>query len=64
MELFTHISPVALAIAVAVVLLGLLVVSGVVRYIANYRIGVVEKLWSSSGSVKRGLLAFPELERF
>ena len=27
-------------------------ISGMVRYIPNSRIGVVEKLWSSSGSVK------------
>jgi uncharacterized membrane protein YqiK len=32
-------------------------VAGVVRYIPNSRIGVVEKLWSGSGSVQRGLLA-------
>jgi uncharacterized membrane protein YqiK len=32
-------------------------VSGMARYIPNARIGVVEKLWSSSGSVKAGLLA-------
>ncbi len=31
--------------------------SGAVRYIPNDRIGVVEKLWSSSGSVQAGLLA-------
>ncbi|WP_395699982.1 SPFH domain-containing protein [Aquabacterium sp.] len=31
--------------------------SGAVRYIPNDRIGVVEKLWSSSGSVRGGLLA-------
>lgn len=31
--------------------------SGMVRYIPNARVGVVEKLWSSSGSVKHGLLA-------
>jgi uncharacterized membrane protein YqiK len=31
--------------------------SGMLRYIPNSRIGVVEKLWSSSGSVKSGLLA-------
>jgi len=29
----------------------------IVRYIPNDRIGVVEKLWSSRGSVRRGLLA-------
>jgi uncharacterized membrane protein YqiK len=31
--------------------------SGMVRYIPNSRIGVVEKLWSGSGSVHAGLLA-------
>ena len=31
--------------------------TGAVRYIPNDRIGVVEKLWSGSGSVKLGLLA-------
>lgn len=30
---------------------------GVVRYIPNNRIGIVEKLWSPRGSVKNGLLA-------
>jgi uncharacterized membrane protein YqiK len=42
----------------------------IVRYIPNDRIGVVEKLWSSSGSVRLGLLALngeagfqPELRR-
>lgn len=32
-------------------------ITGAVRYIPNDRIGVVEKLWSGSGSVKQGLLA-------
>ena len=45
-------------------------VTGMVRYIPNERIGVVEKLWSAKGSVKAGLLAMhgeagfqPELRR-
>ena len=45
-------------------------ITGAVRYIPNDRIGVVEKLWSGSGSVKLGLLALhgeagfqPELRR-
>jgi uncharacterized membrane protein YqiK len=39
-------------------LIALLVkLSGMARYIPNDRIGVVEKLWSSSGSVQAGLLA-------
>ncbi len=32
-------------------------VSGVVRYIPNTRVGVVEKLWSATGSVTQGLIA-------
>jgi uncharacterized membrane protein YqiK len=43
--------------ASAVVLALFFSISGMVRYIPNARIGVVEKLWSSSGSVKSGLLA-------
>jgi uncharacterized membrane protein YqiK len=31
--------------------------SGAVRYIANDRIGVLEKLWSARGSVRNGLIA-------
>ena len=61
------------AIVVLVIgLVGTLVVfiTGIIRYIPNDRIGVIEKLWSSSGSVKSGLLALhgeagfqPELRR-
>jgi uncharacterized membrane protein YqiK len=32
-------------------------ITGAVRYIPNDRVGVVEKLWSSTGSVQLGLLA-------
>src|SRR6185437_3298865 len=45
-------------------------ITGMVRYIPNDRVGVVEKLWSAGGSVKSGLLALhgeagfqPELRR-
>ena len=59
------------ALVILVALLGVFYsTSGIVRYIPNDRIGVVEKLWSSSGSVKSGLLALqgeagfqPELRR-
>jgi uncharacterized membrane protein YqiK len=48
-------------LVMSLVLLGLLTafafVSGMVRYIPNDRIGVVEKLWSPKGSVQLGLLA-------
>lgn len=40
-----------------VVLAAALYLLGVVRYIPNNRIGIVEKLWSPKGSVKHGLLA-------
>ena len=46
--------------AAAVVLLALWLLAkltGVIRYIPNDRVGVVEKLWSSEGSVQTGLLA-------
>ncbi|MES2115168.1 MAG: SPFH domain-containing protein, partial [Pseudomonadota bacterium] len=44
------------ALSVVAVLL-FLKLSGAVKYIPNDRIGVVEKLWSPSGSVQNGLLA-------
>ena len=43
--------------AALLILLMLFLASGVIKYIPNDRIGVVEKLWSSSGSVQSGLLA-------
>lgn len=46
-----------IVVAAAILLAIFLSVSGIIRYIPNDRIGVVEKLWSSSGSVKAGLLA-------
>lgn len=46
----------AIAASVLAILL-LLLISGVIKYIPNDRIGVVEKLWSPSGSVQSGLLA-------
>ncbi len=52
-ELFSFI----VGAAALFVTLLLLLISGVIKYIPNDRIGVVEKLWSSSGSVQSGLLA-------
>jgi len=51
--------PSAIIIAIAAILFIslFLSISGMVKYIPNDRIGVVEKLWSSTGSVKSGLLA-------
>ena len=67
-------STVAVTLFSTALLLGLLWLllraSGALRYIPNDRIGVVEKLWSPSGSVRSGLLALhgeagfqPELMR-
>lgn len=51
--------PTLLVASVVAIVLGLavLALSGAVRYIPNGRIGVVEKLWSTKGSIKSGLLA-------
>jgi uncharacterized membrane protein YqiK len=38
-------------------LVGLFLASGVVRYIANDRVAVVEKLWSPTGSIRSGIIA-------
>ncbi|WP_179405395.1 SPFH domain-containing protein [Burkholderia guangdongensis] len=60
----------ALYLAVPLAIAALFWVAGIIRYIPNDRIGVVEKLWSLRGSVKTGLLALqgeagfqPELRR-
>ena len=47
--------------AVLLALALLVALSGVVRYIPNDRVGVVEKLWSLSGSVRSSLLALRRL---
>jgi uncharacterized membrane protein YqiK len=50
--------PVWVFVAALVVLaLVFLRVSGMVRYVGNNRVAIVEKLWSGSGSVKDGLIA-------
>jgi uncharacterized membrane protein YqiK len=47
----------AAALAAVVILLALLYASGVVRYVGNTEVAVVEKLWSKSGSIRGGLIA-------
>ncbi len=42
---------------ITVAVAGFLYVSGAVRYIPNDRLGVLEKLWSASGSVSEGFIA-------
>jgi uncharacterized membrane protein YqiK len=44
----------ALALAL---LAALILVSGMIRYIGNNRVAVVEKLWSTRGSIQGGLIA-------
>ena len=51
------VSALVILLAVLLVVALFLAVSGVIKYIPNDRIGVIEKLWSSSGSVQTGLLA-------
>ena len=49
--------PVLFTVGGIVVVAVLIDVARVVRYIPNERIGVVEKMWSATGSVQAGLLA-------
>lgn len=46
-----------LAIAILAVVLVFARVSGMLRYVGNNRVAIVEKLWSASGSVNAGLIA-------
>jgi uncharacterized membrane protein YqiK len=61
MEEFSYMGPTewaAIEIVVGLVaLVVLLRVSGIVRYISNDRIGILEKLWSFRGSVENGFIA-------
>jgi uncharacterized membrane protein YqiK len=49
--------PIGLFLLAGLLVLIALRVSGIVRYIPNTRVGVVEKLWSAAGSVQQGLIA-------
>src|SRR5882757_5064662 len=53
----THLLPVAAYAVAALVMLVLFLASGIVRYVGNNRVAVVEKLWSGAGSVTGGLIA-------
>ena len=57
MTIFSELGPVIGALVILLVLLALVAVSGVIRYIANDRLAVIEKLWSPSGSIKSGIIA-------
>ncbi len=48
--------PIAIGVSAVAILL-LIYVSGMVRYVGNSRIAVVEKLWSGKGSIESGFIA-------
>ncbi len=48
------------AIISVMVLLIFIIASGLVRYIPNDRLGVLEKMWSARGSIKGGLIALDD----
>jgi uncharacterized membrane protein YqiK len=45
------------ALITVVLVLALIRISGIIRYIGNNRVAVVEKLWSTRGSIKAGIIA-------
>ncbi|WP_297509825.1 SPFH domain-containing protein [uncultured Caulobacter sp.] len=49
--------PVAGSALAVVLIAALIAVSGMIRYIGNNRVAVVEKLWSGKGSIAGGLIA-------
>ena len=53
---FNYIQP-ALWVAAAVVFIIVLRVSNIFRYIPNNQVGIVEKLWTTKGSIKDGFIA-------
>ncbi|MET1026767.1 MAG: SPFH domain-containing protein [Dongiaceae bacterium] len=56
----TLLGSVALPVAGVIVVLVLIRLSGVIRYIPNNRIAIVEKLWSRRGSIDSGLIALKD----
>jgi uncharacterized membrane protein YqiK len=65
-SLVGYVGPIVLLLAIILFIRA----SGMVRYIPNSRIGVVEKLWSARGSLKSGIIALkgeagfqPEIRR-
>ncbi|MGA2550601.1 MAG: SPFH domain-containing protein [Burkholderiaceae bacterium] len=56
-ELLSLIPRAAYVVAAVLVLAWLIRISGVIRYIPNSQVGIVEKIWSAQGSVETGLMA-------
>ncbi len=68
--MFTLLGSEVTVVVLILIIAALVKFSGIIKYIPNDRVGVIEKLWSSSGSVQNGLLALngeaglqPELRR-
>jgi uncharacterized membrane protein YqiK len=51
------VSYVVIALGSLAALIVLMRITGMLRYISNTRVGIVEKLWSLKGSIERGLIA-------
>src|SRR5471032_2399450 len=68
--MFTLLGSEVTVVVLILIIAVLIKFSGIIKYIPNDRVGVIEKLWSSSGSVQNGLLALngeaglqPDLKR-
>ncbi|RFP08043.1 MULTISPECIES: SPFH domain-containing protein [unclassified Duganella] len=55
--MFTLLGSEVTVVVLILIIAALIKFSGIIKYIPNDRVGVIEKLWSSSGSVQNGLLA-------
>ncbi|MBV6325222.1 SPFH domain-containing protein [Duganella violaceipulchra] len=55
--MFTLLGSEVTVVVLILIIAALVKFSGIIKYIPNDRVGVIEKLWSSSGSVQNGLLA-------
>src|SRR5262245_6702500 len=57
MSLGEGLAPLSIALFGAAIVIVLVFATGAIRYIPNNRIAIVEKLWSTRGSIQRGLIA-------
>jgi uncharacterized membrane protein YqiK len=53
----THLVSATIYTVLSLIIVWVLYLSGIVRYVGNNRVAVIEKLWSGSGSVKEGFIA-------
>jgi uncharacterized membrane protein YqiK len=53
----THLVSATIYTVLSFIIVWVLYLSGIVRYVGNNRVAVIEKLWSGSGSVKEGFIA-------